>query len=110
MGTDIVINLAEFSRYPTGRDEVDAKYNGKKFRVEVLAPAIISALERGVKVRVSLRGVMSFGSSFLEEAFGGLVRDRVATKEQLQTILIIDPGSARFERRGKAIWKHIINA
>lgn len=69
------INIAEvFSAYPAGRDDNDGPFNGSKFRDHVLAPRLRSAIERSQKLIVSLDGVRSFGSSFLEEAFGGLVR------------------------------------
>ncbi len=58
-----------FSRYPGGRYRADGPNSGERFRDEVLAPAL------GVgPVTVNLDGAVGYGSSFLEEAFGGLVR------------------------------------
>lgn len=67
-----VINIErDYSRYPAGRYETDGPYSGEKFREKLLIPA----LERGKeKVRIDLDGARGYGSSFLEEAFGGLVR------------------------------------
>lgn len=66
----ITINIAkEFSPYPGGRYERFGKFSGEEFRDKLLLPAI----EEG-PVTVELDGVRGYGSSFLEEAFGGLVR------------------------------------
>ena len=65
------IAIAEaFSPYPAGRYLEDGKYNGTAFRREHLVPA----LREFDIVDVVFDGVAGFGSSFLEEAFGGLVR------------------------------------
>lgn len=79
-----VINLArDFSRYPAGRYVNDGPYSGAAFRDNYLIPA----LKSGEQLVVELDGVRGYGSSFLEEAFGGLVRngfDPVQVKNQLQ--------------------------
>ncbi|CAD85291.1 MULTISPECIES: STAS-like domain-containing protein [Nitrosomonas] len=70
-----IINIREnFSRYPAGRYRADGPYNGEKFREELLVPALSEAIDKGEKVKVELDGVRGYNSSFLEEAFGGLVR------------------------------------
>ena len=67
----ITIRVAsEFSRYPAGRFVKDGPYSGEYFRDKFLVPAF--AMED--KVVVDLDGARGYGSSFLEEAFGGLVR------------------------------------
>lgn len=67
----ITIKIAtDFSRYPAGRYVIDGPYSGELFRTKLLAPAI----ERQDKVVVDMDGARGYGSSFLEEAFGGLVR------------------------------------
>ncbi len=65
-----IINIAvDFSEYPAGRFVEDGDYNGTTFREQHLIPA----LENHAKVCVVFDGVAGFGSSFLEEAFGGLI-------------------------------------
>jgi hypothetical protein len=65
------INVAkDFSSAPSGRHPEDGPFNGERFRVELLVPS----LEDPEGVEIQLDGVSGFGSSFLEEAFGGLVR------------------------------------
>jgi hypothetical protein len=60
----------QYSRFPAGRFRADGPYSGQRFREEKLVPALRS----GGNVTVDLNGVSGFGSSFLDEAFGGLVR------------------------------------
>ncbi len=61
----------DFSRYPYGRYRDDGPYSGQNFREKLLAPA----LQKHAKVIVILDTASGMGSSFLEEAFGGLVRE-----------------------------------
>ena len=82
------ISIAEdFSKYPAGRFPEDGPYNGTTFRKEVLAPRIIE-LSESEHLEVTLDGVAGVGSSFLEEAFGGLVRSGIS-KELLRERLIV---------------------
>lgn len=66
-----MINLSkEFTRFPGGRYRADGPYSGEQFRDDVLLPA----LQSGSPVDLELDGAIGYGSSFLEEVFGGLVR------------------------------------
>lgn len=66
------VNVAkEFSRYPAGRYFADGDFSGQAFRARFLIPA----LKAEQPLIVELDGVRGYGSSFLEEAFGGLVRE-----------------------------------
>lgn len=64
------IAVREFSDTPAGRYRKDSPRSGEQFREELLIPA----LAEDAAVEVDLDGTLGFGSSFLEEAFGGLVR------------------------------------
>lgn len=110
MGESVTLKLADFSKFPSGRDDNDSDFNGKKYRDEILAPAIKAAIENDSQVIVSLHGVLSFGSSFLEEAFGGLVRHNIASASQLKRVLEIDPGQASYERFKQVILEYIKSA
>ena len=80
------INIAkDFSRYPAGRYQEDGDFNGEEFRKKYLVPA----LKNSDKVEVVFDGVAGFGSSFLEEAFGGLVRHEGFSKDQLDSKLVL---------------------
>ncbi len=69
----------QFSRVPAGRYIADGPYSGEAFRSKLLVPA----LESAEKVEVRFDGARGYGSSFLEEAFGGLVRMGRWTSTQL---------------------------
>ncbi|CBJ37918.1 conserved protein of unknown function [Ralstonia solanacearum CMR15] len=65
-----MISIArDYTDTPAGRNRTDGPFSGERFRDEILAPAL-----RHGEVEVDLDGVLGFGSSFLEEAFGGLIR------------------------------------
>lgn len=101
MGEAVELKIAkEYSAYPAGRDDADGPFNGEKFRKEYLLPRYKLAVERDGDLIVSLDGVKSFGSSFLEEAFGGLVRKESVKKDDLKNrlkIVIGRPGNARYQ-------------
>lgn len=66
----VTIKIAEeFSRYPAGRHMTDGPFSGEYFRKKFLEPAL-----NNDAVVVVMDGARGYGSSFLEEAFGGLVR------------------------------------
>lgn len=71
MGPKVIYIEKDFSRYPAGRFKADGPYSGERFREELLIPALKNC--EG-KVIVEFDGARGLGSSFLEEAFGGLVR------------------------------------
>ena len=79
------INVAkEFSRTPFGRDEHDGPNNGTRFRKERLLPELRKNQGREAVVTVDFNGIaLVIGSSFFEEAFGGLVRIEHYNKEEL---------------------------
>ena len=72
---------ADFPKYPVGRFPQNGAYNGTTFRDEVLAIALRD-LSIDV-VEVVFDGVAGFGSSFSEEAFGGLIRELGMKKPDL---------------------------
>ncbi|MCH5486764.1 STAS-like domain-containing protein [Pseudomonas syringae] len=66
------IYVKKFSQFPGPRREAIGPNSGERFRDEVLHKELRE--NPGVKLRVILDGTAGYGSSFLEEAFGGLVR------------------------------------
>ena len=68
--TRSIVVARDFTRSPGGRTVDDGPYSGERFREELLVPALN---EEG-DLEIDLRGALTFGSSFLDEAFGGLVR------------------------------------
>lgn len=72
----VVINIAkDFSRYPAGRYKSDGPYSGERFRDEFLIPNLV---KMDTEVLVQLDGARGLASSFLEEAFGGLLRHGIS--------------------------------
>ena len=61
----------DFSKYPAGRFIADGPASGEEFRERFLLPA----LRNNNSLIIELDGTRGYGSSFLEEAFGGAVRE-----------------------------------
>lgn len=82
----MVVNIAkEFTRFPSGRFKKNGDTSGEAFRERFLEPV----LREGSEVTVELDGTIGYGSSFLEEAFGGLVRSLKIAPSQLRSKLHI---------------------
>lgn len=90
-----MIRIAEdFSQYPGGRYPADGDGNGTVFREKFLEP-VLQAHDTALIV---LDGTRGYPSSFLEEAFGGLVRkgfDAELIKKSF-TFVAEQPGFSRF--------------
>lgn len=82
----------DFSPFPAGRFHDDGEFNGTRFREDFLVPAL-QALEPAGHLIVTFEGVAGLGSSFLDEAFGGLVRVDGYSKERLDECLEISAGA-----------------
>lgn len=67
--------VTSFSEFPGPRYIELGPYSGELFRKEVLLPEIRA---NGGEIAVVLDGAFGYGSSFLDEAFGGLIRDGVS--------------------------------
>lgn len=83
--SEFKIDIAEqFSDMPYGRYEIDGPDNGERFRKDFLVPA----LRENNTVNIFMDGAMGYGSSFLDESFGGLVRnegfDKATLKKKLK--------------------------
>lgn len=71
MSNEAIVKVAAiFTRFPAGRFLADGPFSGQRFREEHVEPF----LKNGQKVVIDFDGALGYGSSFLEEAFGGLVR------------------------------------
>ncbi len=77
----LIVIAKQFSKTPFGRYTSDSPNSAERFRAEFLVPAFRSNDE---KVVVDFRGIaLGVGSSFLEEAFGGLVRKEGVSKNEV---------------------------
>lgn len=95
-----------FSPFPAGRFYSDGPFSGQRFREEVLVPV----LQKGEPVTVSLAGVRGCGSSFLEEAFGGLIRLGYFTRQDLAKRLTIEAGGPEYEVYKRRLEAHLDSA
>ena len=99
-----MINIdAAFSQFPAGRYRQDGPHSGQAFREDVLIPALRE--QQGV-VHVSLDGTLGLGSSFLEEAFGGLVRAGYSASELHNRLRI----TCRLKSYESRAWQYIDEA
>lgn len=72
---DIELSIAkEFSPIPGARYPSEGDFSGQEFRNKLLVPKIKEAQCLGVHLHIDLDGTAGYGTSFLEEAFGGLIR------------------------------------
>jgi len=95
----IIRVASDFSKTPGGRFRSMGPKSGEEFRDIVAA-----SLARGEAVTVVLDGVEGYGSSFLEEAFGGLARLKRWTHVELLRLLRIEaktPEFKTYEREAK---------
>ena len=98
------ISIAEdFSKFPAGRYKSDGPFSGEQFRDDILYPALI----KYERVIVNIDGTMGYGSSFLEEAFGGLRRKYDLSLNEIRKKLEI---KGEIETYIKRIWQHIESA
>ena len=100
---------SDFSRYPGGRFREDGDYSGQEFRDDYLLPRLKAAASSGGQLIVFLDGVTGYPASFLEEAFGGIVREGHYSREELRKILSIQAGML-FDSYRLLTWEYIDQA
>lgn len=97
----------DFSDVPLGRYLTDGNFSGQRFREEFLVPAL---RDGNNVVEVTIDDTEGFGSSFLEEAFGSLVRKHGFTIQNLEKRLKIKYQKPEFKMYETSTWNHIRNA
>lgn len=72
----ITIKVCNFSKTPGSRyrDEGEKAHSGQEFREDILEPNFKTALAKNQKLLIDLDGTIGYGTSWLEEVFGGLAR------------------------------------
>jgi hypothetical protein len=78
----------DFSKAPGPRLREEGKHSGQEFREEILYPKVRDAIDTHTKIIIDLDGTFGYGTSFLEEAFGGLIRNNKIPKESLAATII----------------------
>lgn len=72
----ITINIAnDFSKTPGGRYIEEGPYSGEEFRIEMLKPKYLEAVDKKEKLCINMDGCLGFAPSFLDESFGALSRE-----------------------------------
>ena len=88
--SEVLLKLAEkFSGTPGPRYASEGNHSGEQFRKEVLFPEYVSAAADGNVLVVILDGTCGYGTSFLEEASGGLIRENGVPLSKLKEIMRI---------------------
>lgn len=72
----IILNVKDFSKTPgsRARNEGAKAHSGEEFREDYLEPLFKKALSTSDTILVNLDGTIGYGTSWLEEVFGGLAR------------------------------------
>lgn len=79
----------DFNGRPGGRFPWEGDHSGEEFRETVLRQRYEEALSKNLQLVVDLDGTSGYASSFLEEAFGGMIRKRYAEKHDLLSRLTV---------------------
>jgi STAS-like domain of unknown function (DUF4325) len=103
MNSKTISIAKDYSDTPAGRYFTDGSYSGERFREEFLYPA----LQNFDQVEINLDETLGYGSSFLEEAFGGLIREKDMRLEELKNKIQI---ISRRELYRNRIWKYLEDA
>lgn len=80
--------VTDFSKTPGVRYKDEGPYSGEEFRKEILFPMCKKALNNNCQLKIYLDGTAGLGTSFLEESFGGLIREN--NLDYLSLIKILD--------------------
>ena len=84
-----IVIAKDYSRTPGPRYISEGAYSGEDFRKNVLCPKVKAAIQTGEQLEVVLDGTHGYGTSFLEEAFGGLIREDKLEYNKIITVLKI---------------------
>ena len=83
----MIINIArDYTDTPGGRNISDGEFSGEDFRDNFLIPKIVGVINTNEKIDIDLDGGYGYGSSFLEEAFGGLIRKMIKQNTSIDKI------------------------
>jgi hypothetical protein len=104
----------DFTDTPGARYKNQGPYSGEEFRNRILYPKFIEAENSNEDLTVDLDGGYGYGSSFLEESFGGLVRklseekfDRIDDVKKIKIVSHDNP--VWIEKVAKYIDEAIVN-
>lgn len=97
----------QFTDDPAGRYYTDGDGSGEEFREEILKPI----LRYGKAFQLNIdEDVEGYGSSFLVEAFGGLVKHGYFTSDEVMRLINIEFSDSDFEFYSKKIKQYVADA
>lgn len=99
--------VRDFGHAPAGRHRADGPRTGEHFREELLLPRLRAKDDD--RLIVILDGAAGYPGSFLEEAFGGLVRAGF-TPSKLRERMVIRASDRSYQPYVEQIWKVIDGA
>jgi len=79
----------EYSKTPGSRYISEGEYSGEDFRKNHLTKIIKEHINSGTEIIIDLDGTAGYSSGFLEEAFGGLIREEKFEFKEVIRILKI---------------------
>lgn len=86
----IEINIREdFSATPGPRYIHEGKFSGELFRKDILFPRVSDAIKNNIPFVVNLDRTAGYGTSFLEESFGGLIRIHNLPYEKIKQLMTL---------------------
>ena len=88
----------EFSETPGGRTIQEGDFSGELFREELLLPLYEAAIQKKEKLEIYFDGAYGYPPSFLDEAFGGLVK-KLKIRNIMDNILINSSEDLTIDRR-----------
>jgi hypothetical protein len=104
----MVLNIGkQFSVEPAGRYITDGQFSGELFRESLLKDSITELADGARLIVVLDDGVGAYSSTWLREAFGGLVATNFASKNELKHCLEFQYEDEDFEFYEAMIWEYI---
>lgn len=110
MKSNVIQIASEYSAVPAGRYREDGPFSAQVFRDDLLIPRLRNAILGDEILTVKLDGLLGVSSSFLEEAFGGLIRCNVFGTDQIVKHLHIDADSRAYQWAIKDAEKYMAEA
>jgi hypothetical protein len=78
---------SEYSKFPGSRYINECMWSGEDFRKNHLSKIVKECLDNNQTLLIDLDGTAGYSTGFLEEAFGGLIRENIFRLSDLLTTL-----------------------
>ncbi|WMN11923.1 STAS-like domain-containing protein [Marivirga salinae] len=73
----------DYTTTPGPRYIKEGSWSGEKLRNEIVFPQVSESIKKNEKIEIDLDGTAGYGTSFLEEVFGGLIRENKLDYDEL---------------------------